>query len=231
MKKFVLLLFFTIFFCTSCSIEYNISLNKSDYDEDIYLTENHIDYFEKTNDTYKRLINYNKQSVEMELDQPGQIEYFNLDNYFDIFNSGAHLYNTFRLYDEYPLLIYKCYEDYTLDKKDNVILLQTSGKFLCSNFLNNADSVKVNIKSNMDLIETNANEYGNGIYTWNLKNTDDKNLYLKLDIEKNIVIDETNKDNGKFNLVIIIIIIGLSVGLVVVSIFTINYYRKKVNKI
>lgn len=194
--KFVLILFSLLFCCTACSINYNIELNESNYYEKIYAIENHIDYFKKNNNSYKNLVGYNKLNVETELDQPQDLDYLKLYNYFNVIESGAYFDGEIRSFAEYNFGLYKCYDDYILENNDNIITLKTSGNFLCDNILSQTDNFYVNIKSDYKLIETNANTVENNVYTWNLKENVDKNIILKLKVENlNNEINENSKNN------------------------------------
>lgn len=227
MKKIFVLLAM-VFIFTGCTIEYNIDINEFSYSEDLYIIENHQKYYKETGLNYKNLIGINKQSVEMELDQPTQIEYMNLSNYFTLFDSGAHLFNDGRFYSQYPLPIYKCYENYVFENKSGVITLETSGKFLCPNFLQKADDIILNIYSDYELIDTNANSINDNKYTWDIKNNTDKKIYLKLQVtDKTSEIEEPITVN--WNLIsMIMAIVFVIIGIVFLIIILL---KNRVNKI
>lgn len=226
--KKIIFVILILFMCTSCSVEYNLNINSYNYDENLYLTENHKKVYNDNNWNSEKLLKYHQQMIDMELDQPTQIDYYTLEHYFELLNSGARLFVKGRSIEDYPLMIYRCYSNYSFENVDNTIILKTSNDFLCSSYLESMDEVKLNIFSDFDLIETNANESYNGKYTWDIKNNDDKNIYLKLKINENKkIVEERVTINWNF----ISLIVGIFLGIIFVTILVIYLIKKNVNKI
>lgn len=229
MKKIILLIVFT-FFCTACSIEYNIVINDYSYSEDIYMKESYKDYYETKNWTVEKVLDYHKYLIDVEMDQPYQLEYYKLSPYFDLYNSGAHLFYRNRGFDKFSLPIYKCYDKYIFERNNesNMIILKTEGNFRCPDYLNLTDSIILNIYSRYQLIETNANNYENGKYTWDITNNEDKNIYLKLSTVEETIIEEIKEPiNWNFIGMIVLMIIAFIASILAV----IAIIRKRENRI
>lgn len=229
MKKIILLIVFTFLF-TACSIEYNMVIEDYLYDEDLYIKENFKDYYETKNWPVAKVLDYHKYLIDVEMDQPYQLEYYKLSQYFDLYNSGAHLFYRNRGFSEFSLPLYKCYDKYVFERnnENNEIILKTEGNFLCSNYLNTTDSIVLNIYSRHNLVETNANNYENGKYTWDITNNEDKNIYLKLNVVEEKVINEIEEPiNWNFiGMIVIIIIAFIALVLAIITII-----RKRENSI
>ena len=218
------------FICTACSVEYNVVINNYSYSEDIYMKDSFKDFYDEQNWTAEKLINYHKYLIDVEMDEPYQLEYYELSPYLDLYNSGAHLFYKNRSFDDFILPFYKCYDNYIVerDSENEIITLRTEGKFLCPEYLNLTDSIILNIYSDFELIETNANDYENGKYTWDITNNEDKNIYLKLNTNNDNMIEEKkNPINWNF--------VGLNVMILVAIIFVIMaimaIIRRRENKI
>jgi len=83
--------------------------------------------------------------------------------------------------------------DIVNDKEENTILVTTdNGGMLYFDNYPDLDSVTVNIESKYKMLENNADEVNDGVYTWNLTKSNQKNIYLLLDTSEE---NETNTDN------------------------------------
>lgn len=223
----ILLLFILSIVCTSCSAEYNINIDQYGYSEDIYITKSFEDYYKKDKAIAVDILKYHQQLIDIELDQPAQIDYYTLSSYYTLFSSGAHLYSDFRPFYEYPNSIYKCYDDYIFESNEGIITLKTVGNFLCPEYLNAVDNLTLNITSSYELLETNANSIENNKYTWDIKKNDDKSIYLKLStIEDKKVSTDVSVNWNLITLIMSFIIIIAVIVLVVIFII-----KRKANKI
>lgn len=229
MKKIgLVLLILLICTCTACSVEYNLEIKEYNYSENLYITESFENYYKKGM-TAEKVLKYHKQIIDMELDQPTEIEYYNLVPYYELFNSGAYLFNNSRAFHEFVLPIYKCYDEYTFSNENGIITLETRGKFLCPEYLQLADDITINIYSDYKLIDTNANSINEGKYTWNLKENNDKNLLLKLSVNNS---DENSiPEKESFNWNLLTIIFSCIILLIFIVIGVIIYIKKKANRI
>lgn len=229
MKKISLIFIILIAFsCTACSVEYNLEIKEYNYDENLYITESFENYY-KNGMTVEKALNYHKHLIDMENDQPTEIEYYKLSPYYELFNSGAHLSSDSRFFHEFALPIYKCYDKYTFSNDNGIITLETEGKFLCPEYLQLADDITLNIYSDYELIETNANSADNGKYTWNLKDNIDKNILLKLSVKNS---QDTNVPKSQpFNWELLTIIFACIFILVFIAIGVIIYIKRRENRI
>ena len=194
----------------------------------LFRSESFSNYYEKGM-TAKKVLNYHKHLIDMELDQPTEIEYYNLSPYYELFDSGAYLFSDSRAFHEFVLPIYKCYDKYTFSNNDGIITLQTEGQFLCPEYLQLADDIIVNIYSDYKLVDTNANAIDDGKYTWNLKENNDKNILLKLSVNDK---QDTNIfDNKAFNWNLLTIIISCIIVLIFIVIGVIIYIKRKANRV
>lgn len=83
--------------------------------------------------------------------------------------------------------------DIVKDSEENTILVSTdNGGMLYFENYPDLDSVTVNIESKYKMLESNADSVSDGVYTWNLTPSNQKNIYLLLDTSSE---DENNSEN------------------------------------
>jgi len=210
-------LFFVIVLClvmTGCSATYDLYIGDK-LTDNIFLYEdnsklNSIDYYDMNADTEFNINNY---SDSVDLFQNGfdyqREEYSNNSVSGYIYNYT----NNYKSYDK-KSMIYNCYDKINIYKNNN-IFIETSDNFVCFDTYPLLDDVTVNIHYGGKLINTNADTYKDGIYTWYIRKSDINNkIYLEV---------EKTEENYTFD-----IIGGIIFGiLLLVTIFVFWRYKKK----
>jgi len=215
MKRIVILIF-TILLLSGCSVNYNLEINNDVFSENIEIGKfDASEVYEFQYLTPYAIINELFQE-SYKIDYSNQI--LNLNYTYDIDSFGfSEVFN-------------KCYDLSGFSYDEKYYYIKTSGNFKCLSYLNYAtDEVKINIKSNYEVIESNADYVKNDVYTWVVNNDNSSNKPI------NIVFDTSNVNNeykssifsqlSTFFLVIgAVVIIGIIV-------FIIRLFGKKNNKI
>lgn len=221
MKRILLL--FLVFLLTGCSAEYNLEINEDNIVENVtvdfkkaetdrsalepYLTNNHYVYPGSDLDAiYKVSLNEDNS------------------NYFLSYDY-VHDYSHFTQ----SMFLSKCYENVFLSSDDKQINLATSDTFRCINMLEDnfqVDNVKISIKTNMKVIDNNADSVSGKVYNWFI---DISNYYekpIKLTIQKAVKAENVIKENDSFLTLIFVIVFIL---LVIFIFFILVKFKTKKN--
>lgn len=173
MKKYILLLIFLVIL-TGCDVKYELNFQDENLIENIQLTlknneKDKIDELKRTrpyaifNWSNERLYNVNYD--------PGILNF--IANY-------SYTYNI----DEFKQAknIGDCFDAYSFVKQNDNYILSTSKGFNCMTYsyvpINN---LIIEITTNHEVLENNADETKNNKYIWNITNdnTSDKQIYIK----------------------------------------------------
>lgn len=201
MKKYLLLIVPIIL--TGCTANYTLTYENNNFNEEVII--------ENINDEELSKFDKLKASDNFK-DEKNNLEYKYIDNgktktiKLDI---GEDLVVT-------KLLNY-CYEDIYLINESNYFTIQTGGEKYCKNY-----DIKVNFKTDKNIINSNADSINDNVLTWN-----------KLDKDINIQVSKTesikkNKNEKKISESLRYIIVF--VLLIVVGIATFFIYKLKNNK-
>lgn len=86
------------------------------------------------------------------------------NDYSQIFLSGSRILN-------------ECFGDFEVETDDNNLSFKSEAPFFCSH---RADTITAKIKTDLNVISSNADKVSNNIYIWNV---DDKNFNMKFNVE------------------------------------------------
>ncbi len=218
MKKIIILLI-TIILLTGCNASYDINFNKDKIEDSIKIYTSSKNINNATNETTN---NFTDEIGNWERGY----EYYKREIYTTDKITGYNYTYNFN-YNEYDAMsqLRKCYKDFDLTYTEDSITLNTSNEFLCSSYYKDINNIDINISSEYEIINSNADIKNNNTHTWNISKTNSKNKPIKLTISKKNEYQNTNNDkNDKFNIKSILILI-IFILLIVVLII-----RKKDDK-
>lgn len=217
MKKGKLLfVFFVVVFCSGCSAEYNLDIDKDDkFKENVILSaEDGNDIEEiKNYQTYLPINNDadDASAFENKVDGVAYYDQKKSTNDDKLKFSYLHNFDTF----QHDYITKSSYEYVTITKSKNQLIISTSRINKAFEHYSNLDSVTINVTSRYKLIDTNADNQGNYKYTWIIdrSNYSNKYLYLSLDISnRKKTTKEKIIDTGIFTyLPLILVVIGVMV--------------------
>jgi len=185
MKKISILLF-TLFLVTGCDVKYKLHIGNKQLDENISILE--INSLISKTDVSKQL-----DKIEMfNFDDSSPFGYYIHQKVLGDTSSGLDLSATYSdsTFNQYAVLIDQCYDTSNLVYGTNIITLNTSKTFKCFDQLNGG-SIAVMISTDYYVIESNADQSSNEVYTWNLKAGADNTISIK--------ISKTNPNPDKIN--------------------------------
>lgn len=224
MKK-IIIIFIFLFLLTGCSCNVNVKI------ENNFITKNisiNIPY-EERND--KTTYDYIKDSV-YEIKNDTEILYsYNVTSSKDSNPLTASISNN--IYDiNFDNTIYYCYDNQTISYENNIFRVSTSDKFTCFDDYPILDNVYINLTTEYKVIDNNADNVSNGVYTWHItKDNPYKSINLTLDTTKeNEEYTSVEKQKENTNKTILIVVTFL---LITSLIFGIGFVikSKKSNKI
>lgn len=200
MKRIVILCMFVFFLC-GCTAEVDIKVDKYSIDETISITE----YATATQTKDMVFSNYRKYMpvdnsviiVDTEPDEKkSRIHYYDR-THTDLGNGYNFRYNYNYDFDEYSnskslnTAFKSSFVSY--NKKDKIITISTdsSGTTLFEQY-KQLDSLKVNLTSDYEVINSNADVKNGKVHTWNLSRTNNKAIYIEYRIPSNTTTGSNN---------------------------------------
>ena len=221
MKYLKLLLLLLVFCLTGCDVTYNLTITDDEMIESVDF------WYDDTKENEKIIDQY--LSVKHQA-------YFNMDtsvtnnyNQKKITDDGKIGMNLEYGYDENNLekssLIDKCYYKKSVSNTDDEINIYTDGKVSCMYMddVKQFDSLTINIKTDLEVIDNNADKVEDNTYTWVINEDNYQNHPIEIRLKKGT--------GNKFNIWIVIIV--LVVLLIIGLLFLYHTYLKnqKRNKI
>ena len=207
----LLFMFVLLLFCSGCSAEYNLNIDKDDKikeiitlsaedGNDIEKIQNYQVYLPIDNNADDASVFQNKLNGVSYYDQKKSTSYDKLKF------SYLHNFDTFQR----DYITNSSYEYVTITKDDNQLILSTSRINKAFEIYSNLNFVTINITSRYKLVDTNADTHSKYKYTWVIdrENYNNKYLYLALDTSnrKKTASEEIN-DMGIFSYLPLILII------------------------
>lgn len=219
----VLIAAIIVLFLTGCDAEYNLEVSGGGIKESVNFTVPNTESNSKIVDEYykskymsyysmdaNKSYNYNKEKIEND-EKIGM----NLSYEYSIKN-----------YEKSSLLDY-CYYKKSVAKAGDYIVIETDGKTRCfyKDGTKNLDKLTVNIKTDLKVLENNADQVKDDTYTWiiNTDNYENKPIKMKIDTTA-----KTNESN--FWVIVTFIIVGVLIvaGLIVLFMY---FKNRKNNKL
>lgn len=228
MKKIkIIISILTVTIFCGCTVKYNINISDDNITEEINITEK-------------------KNLITEDLDNS-----FNEDIYSQYNSKGIKLYtksksnngitNTYTLKQNYAILNYKkaralneCFDAVNIvkdEENENRYLFQTSKGFKCMTYdYAPISSYEINITTDYDVIDHNADSYKNNVYTWNINNDNADQKTIMLEFQKKST-KQKNKNKFNINYEMIAIIIGIIFVAFLIGLGIIKSISNKNNKI
>ncbi len=251
MKKKEIFILLSIFLLTGCQAEYNIIIDNNTVKEELSVYEtdmnrwntiqgNNILTYEQYQQEYKDApvgIYYNDQNPDAEIGFNENRKYYTIDTINENNKKGLNFntdFSTNRYSDSY--IIRNCFKYVNIINQNNTFSISTSKGLSCMNYIDGLDKIAINIKTDYEVVDTNATSINNKTYTWVItkNNYINSNIYIKLNksISPNSSssINPSNNKISNFQLVyLIIVIVLLLLGLLIYLNFKKNSEEK--NKI
>ena len=212
----LLFLFLLLLFCSGCSVEYNLDIDKNDkLQEVVEITAEDGNDIEKIQNYQVYLpIDNNADDASVFENKVEGVSYYDQKkspSYDKLKFSYLHHFDTF----QQDYITNSSYEYVTLTKDKENLILSTSRINKVFERYDNLNSVTINITSRYKLVDTNADTHSKYKYTWVVDRTNYNNKYLYLSLDtsnrKKTIREEVN-DTGIFAyLPLILIIVGVIV--------------------
>ena len=215
----IVVVFVVLLLLTGCTINYDLTINENSIDEKISGSVNKSEYQLNDEDTspnlFYTLINsdvpalvvgddlYKKYISELE----DKLNY----NYSYTYNNN---------FDK-SRIINSCFENHIISETDKYYYIELSGKFYCLY----SDKININVTSNYEVIDNNADKINGNKYVWTIDNSNDVDILLTISKE------EKYEEPVKAKMFSTFQIVGLIVFALLTIITYILYKRKNSGKI
>ena len=216
MKKIIIILILSIFLLSGCSVQYNLEINKEGFKENISIGKFDADNVEGFQYLTPYAIVNGVNQEFYKLDYSNQI--LNLSYDYGVYN-----------YDMSEALN-QCYDMSNFSYDNNYYYILTSGEFKCLSYMGyTTDEVRINIKSDYNVVESNADLVENNVYTWiiNKNNKGNKPIDIVFDINNSNNLKGNNK-LSQFSTFFLVIGAFVIVGIIILFVYL---HGKKKNKI
>ena len=222
-KRKFLLLIISVFLLSGCSAEYNLTINEDTMEEDINAI------FDKARES----------EYASNMEQIRRTAYYNFDtreNEYYTFNKDEdenniilnykYRYTDNNLYKSEAFS--RCYYKRIVNVTDDLITINTDKQVACLYKDGNReiDDITVNIRTDLTVLENNADKVNGKVYTWyiNDQNYTNKPIYIKIEKERY----QESFASQVISIIIIILIVAV-IGIMIY--FAALRKRKKNNKI
>ena len=209
----ILILIGCVFLLSGCSVEYNLTIDNTTMEEDIDVI------FDKTTESelanrlarIRRTSYYNFDTRENEY-----YTFSRRDTDNNIILNYKYQYLNNDLYKSEA--VSRCYYKRIVNVTDDDITLSTDNQVAClyKDGERQIDDITVNIKTDLIVLENNADEVNGNVYTWyiNDQNYSNKSLYIKM--EKNKYQESfIDKVISIVIIILVIVVIGLFIYFIV----------------
>lgn len=224
MRKFkIFCLICCMFLLSGCSAEYNLTIKNSTMEEDINAIFDKATESELANrmEGIRRTAFYNYDTRENEY-----YDFTKRETDDNIILNYSYQYTGNDLYKSEAAS--RCYYKRIVNVTDNVITINTDNQVAClyKDGDREIDSITVNIRTALTVLENNADKVNGNTYTWyiNDKNYTNKPIYIKIEKER-----YQESFTSQVISIIVILIIVVIIGILIY--FKALRRRKKNNKI
>lgn len=224
MRKFkIFCLICCMFLLSGCSAEYNLTIKNSTMEEDINAIFDKATESELANrmEGIRRTAFYNYDTRENEY-----YDFTKRETDDNIILNYSYQYTGNDLYKSEAAS--RCYYKRIVNVTDNVITINTDNQVAClyKDGDREIDSITVNIRTALTVLENNADKVNGNTYTWyiNDKNYTNKPIYIKIEKER-----YQESFTSQVISIIVILIIVVVIGILIY--FKALRRRKKNNKI
>jgi len=219
-KKIITIM--SIIALTGCTAEYNLKFEENKITETVIIKatteeENNGFRYLEENEVYSIIDQRQQEKYEKEIIKENQNK---LGKFTYEYNFGNYKKSRFS----------SCYDAYTLTQDNGITSLSTSNEFKCMVYnYNKIDSLELNIETEYNVIENNADKVEGKKYTWyiNDSNKDNKPIKFKYDTKSLEKKQKSRKTNYKD--ILLFTVITAAIAITIVLLITIRH--KRVNKI
>ena len=227
---FVLLIMLLL---TGCTVDYNIYVGND-------VIEENINIYANTNKSGE--VSFQKYYLENDIESfqvNGERYYYETKTINNGNKTGTNLSFVYEDYSAYSLsrIFNECFKKSSIASNDSNVYIKASD-FICYDYnYNIVDDAVINLTTNLEVVEHNADIVNNGVYTWNIiKNPKDITLVLKKTVEEepeNTVVDddsysksnrdsEQQKEENTSWLTVVLILLAFFI-----SIFGLFFYKMR----
>ncbi len=216
MKVKILFLSLCILAFSGCSATYDLTIDKNNITEDVFVT---VPKIANQTNSYNNL----QIPITQNTEEKTFYNYELLDNNtnYELHFNYKHTYQSF----QNSYFVTRCYQNVNLLEEEDKLTLNTSNEFLCLNLEDGAvvDNVQLRIKTNLDVIQSNADEVNENTYIWNITNDNYQNKPVNIEIQKGITIIDENTPIALY------VAIGIAIILIILIFLFIKSKRKIAN--
>lgn len=174
MRRNILMILFVLLL-SGCSANYNLTIDKNVFKEELFVDGVSI------NDKKSLVL-----PIEYDVDEYDVDEVKNGDEGFYKYKIGNNNFSLSYSFNNdnfsYSKLLNSCYKKVFAGYIDNYYMITTTGSFSCFDNYSELDNVKVVIKSQYKLVNSNADSIEGFNYIWNIdRNNLDNGIFLQLD--------------------------------------------------
>lgn len=197
MRRKLIIIFVGLLFLTGCSLKQDLTISSNGISENVDII------VPKTDENKKKIYEQYESDLYAINNDDMQDKYNKKISESDNFYKLNYKYN-FRFSDFKDNYIFNnCFDSFgAVYGEDDTFVISTSKGYKCMYFeMGEFKNYSLNIKSDFEVLESNADviEKNNLIWNFNQENYKDKNIYLKLKLGK--------ADGNKFSLIQILLII------------------------
>lgn len=223
MNKKILVLAIFMLFITGCTVTYDLNIEDSKIYEKVNLN---------VDSTFKSRISELSKIKQYNHLSGSNTTYYNFSSTES--DSGVKLSYDYQYgfenFEESRALS-ECFSAFNVlnDYEKETFRITTSNKFNCLNYNDEfVDNVIINIRTNHEVIDHNADKVKDGVYTWEIKSSKlDKPIDFTIDRNtKDTTVEDTIKNFG-----IILMVIGIVSGIGLIVFIFLKIKSKNVNKI
>jgi hypothetical protein len=204
---------------SGCTVTYNIEFKNGYAEESMTALDENSNYEAGE-------LNYMISSAQ---DETSPFVYYEINKVEDGTLSGASLYYKYPivLFANDSSIINTCYDDVSVEVTDDSIYIKTSNEFKCWSRFDG--TLKVNIKSDYNVLRNNADSYDQTTYTWYIEKNDTDDT-IEIELEK--AIKTTNINNAiSISGVYVAAMLGVAVIGAGITIYFVQSKNKKNNEI
>lgn len=208
MKKLkFLILFLLIVFLTGCDVTYNLEITEDT------ITESASFLLPNTPENFSITEQYLKSKRRAYMDESKTTHYYEQKQIQDEDNVGINLkyiYPADKISDS--SLINYCYDGSYITRNEDEIIINTKERISCLYMDDNTnfDSLTINIKTDLEVAENNADKVNGNVYSWVITKENYNNHPINMKI-----LFKSNNNIIDYFVLIILIGIALVIGLIV----------------
>lgn len=231
MKKRIIVLLVLSFLLSGCSVTYNLEIDGDNYIETTsFLGDYYADNYRQFEVYSTKPIPLSKlDSVQSESDDKiTGINYYQVEDISDDDNFGLKYSGKFggkHASIENSSILSFGVGEFEFINEDNIATINIPSNIKLFDQYGNLDEIVINIKSKYKVLENNADEVNNNIYTWYITRNNYTDKIISIKYKTNNKIDLSFFDNPMVRFAtVIVILIFVSI---IIYLFVNNKYKKK----